>query len=253
MIPDRSPRTRLSRSTAAAIYYRDCNVVDELIGKRSFVDVFYRQLLAADPSPAQSKILDAVLVTLMEHGLTPSAIAGRLVYSSSPENIQAGVAAGLLAVGSRFVGTMENCADILERLNNDDEAQSSAAAIVAEHRMAGKRVPGFGHHIHRPDDPRAARLLELAGDLGTAGPYQASLMSLARAVDESAGRHITINATGAVAALLGDIDVPARVMRGIAVLARAAGLVTHIAEEQQDPIDRHLWAHIDDLVPFEEG
>lgn len=247
-----TPHTSLSRSDASSIHYRDKDVVDELIGHRSFVDVFYRQMLGKDATPEQLQVLDAVLVALMEHGLTPSATAARLVYSSSPENIQAGVAAGLLAVGSVFIGTMEGCAVALDQIMETDDAREGARGLVSLYRAEGLRMPGFGHHIHKPDDPRAVRLLALAEELGTAGEYQATLRILAEEVDRGAGKHVTINATGAIAALLGDIGIPARLMRGIAVLSRAAGLVAHIAEEQHDPIDRYLWAKMDELVPFEE-
>ena len=177
--------------------------------------------------------------------MTPSATATRMVYSSSPENIQAGVAAGLLAVGSQFVGTMEDCALLLNAIAAAEDAPSEARAIASRHRASRQPVPGFGHHLHRPDDPRATALLALAEELGTSGGHALALKALAAAVDEAAGRHITINATGAIAAVLGDIGVPARLMRGFAVLARAAGLIAHIAEEQQDPSGRFIWNMLD--------
>lgn len=246
-----TPTTRLSRSTAEAIYYRELDLVEEVIGRRSFVDVFYRQTLGRDPSPAQSRLLDAVLVTMMEHGLTPSATAARLVYSSSPENLQAGVSAGLLAVGSRFIGTAEGCAALLDEIVTSDEPAAAADRLVAGFRARREPVPGFGHHIHRPDDPRSVRLLALAVEHGTAGARQDALAQLAAAVDRHAGKHVTINTTGAVAAILRDIGIPARLVRGVAILSRAAGLVAHLAEEQTAPIDRYLWDRMDELVPFE--
>lgn len=247
------PVTKLSRHEVDAIYYRDRDLVADLMGKSSFVDVFFHQLTGRPPAPAETRLLDAVLVTLMEHGFTPSVIAGRLVYSSSPESVQAGVAAGLLAVGSRFVGTMEGCARLLvEIAAAGPGGEDHAAQIVQQHRARREPVPGFGHHLHRPDDPRSRRLLELAEEEGMAGSCTAALHTLAQAVDASAGRHITINATGAVAAVLGDVGIDPRIMRGVAVLARAAGLVTHIAEEQLEPTDRFIWELVDGAVPFEE-
>jgi len=181
----------------------------------------------------------------MEHGLTPSAISARMVYSSSPENIQAGVAAGLLAVGSRFVGTMEDAAVLLQRIADAEDGRAEAKAIAGELRKKRHAVPGFGHHLHKPDDPRATALLALADETGVAGRFAGALRLLAAEVDAAAGRHITINATGAVAAVLGDIGVPPRLMRGFAVLSRAAGLIAHIAEEQSDPTDRFIWDLVD--------
>jgi citrate synthase len=237
------------------IHYRDASLVDDLIGKASFVEVFLRQTLGRAPSSAELTIVEAVLVTLMEHGLTPSVIAARMVYSSSPENLQAGVAAGLLAVASRFVGTMEPAAELLRSIvEAKDQGPAQAQRIAAEHRTQRQPVPGFGHHLHRPDDPRAVALLELAIKVGTFGRHCEALRMLAAAVDSSAGRHITINATGAVAALLGDIGVPPELMRGFAVLSRCAGLVAHIAEEQQAPSGRFIWDLVDQaMTPVEQS
>jgi len=108
------PTTRIARHTADAIYIRGASLVDDLIGKLTFTEMMYFQLLGVKPTPAQAKVLDAVLVTLMEHGITPSAIATRMIYDSCPEAIQAAVAAGILGVGSTFIGTMEGCAANLE-------------------------------------------------------------------------------------------------------------------------------------------
>lgn len=244
-----APHTRLCSHGPDAIHYREANLVDDLIGKAGFVEVFLRQTFGRQPSAAELTIADAVLVTLMEHGLTPSVIAARMVYSSSPENLQAGVAAGLLAVASRFVGTMEPAAELLRRIvEAGEQGAALAQRIAAEHRTQRQPVPGFGHHLHRPDDPRAIALLELAAQVGTFGRHCEALQILARAVDEAAGRHITINATGAVAALLGDIGVPAGLMRGFAVLSRAAGLVAHIAEEQNEPSGRFIWDLVDQAM-----
>lgn len=244
------PRTELCHYTETAVHYRDADLVKDLLGRRGFVDVFMAQAFGIELDAGRRRIVDAVLVTLMEHGMTPSVIAARMVYSSSPENLQAGVAAGLLAVASRFVGTMEPAADLLERIvaagePGSDAAQAEARSVVMDHRARREPVPGFGHHLHRPDDPRAQALLALAREAGHHGPRCEALRLLARHVDEGAGRHITINATGAVAALLGDIGIPARLMRGFAVLSRTAGLVAHIAEEQRDPSMRFIWDLVD--------
>ncbi|CAG4889862.1 citryl-CoA lyase [Paraburkholderia saeva] len=241
-----APRTSLCHYTTGAVYYGEDDLVGDLLGRASFVDVFMKQTFGRMPTAAERRIVDAVLVTLMEHGMTPSVIATRMIYASSPENLQAGVAAGLLAVASRFVGTMEPAAELLERIvaaagNGAAEAQR----IATDYRARREAVPGFGHHLHKPDDPRAVALLQLARDGGTFGARCVALEQLAAEVDAAAGRHITINATGAVAAVLGDIGIPAALMRGFAVLSRAAGLIAHIAEEQREPSGRFIWDLID--------
>jgi citrate synthase len=245
----RAPRTKLCHYTTQAVYYGDDDLVGDLIGQASFVDVFMKQTFGKTPTAGQRRIVEAVLVTLMEHGMTPSAIAARMIYASSPENLQAGVAAGLLAVASRFVGTMEPAAALLDRIAAAGaEGADEARRMAQDYRARREAVPGFGHHLHRPDDPRAIALLELAREAGTYGSRCIALTQLAAEVDAAAGRHITINATGAIAAVLGDIGIPAALMRGFAVLGRAAGLIAHIAEEQRDPSGRFIWELVDDAM-----
>ena len=247
----KTPETRLCAHHLTGMYYRDADLVEDLIGKKSFTEVMVMQILGRDARPVDLRIVDAVLVTLMEHGLTPSAIATRVVYMSAPENLQGAVAAGLMAVGSQFVGTMENCSLLLDRIRNAADPREQALEIVREFRAERRPMPGFGHHLHKPDDPRAVKLLALAeAEPDLSGDSLRALRHLAAAVDEVHGRHITINATGAVAALLGEIGVPTRLMRGFAVISRAAGLVSHVAEEQASPSGRYIWETIDHAIPY---
>lgn len=246
------PVTQLCSHSLTSIEYRGFDLVDELLGRRSFTEVMFLQIMGREARPVDLRVVDACLIALMEHGLTPSAIATRLIYMSAPENLQGGVAAGLLAVGSQFVGTMENCSRLLDRILAAPDAEAEAAAIAAEYRARASHVPGFGHHLHKPDDPRALKLLELGrAEQELAGTRLDALQTLARAVDAAAGRHITMNATGVIAALLGEIAVPTNLMRGFAVVARAAGLVAHIAEEQKAPSGRFIWDAIDRAIPYE--
>ncbi|HUN69676.1 MAG TPA: citryl-CoA lyase [Burkholderiales bacterium] len=245
------PTTKIAHHTTEAIYVRGASLVEDLIGKLSFTEMMYFQLLGARPSPAQTKILDAVLVTLMEHGITPSVIATRMIYDSCPEAVQAAVAAGLLGVGSTFIGTMEGCAKNIEEMLAAPEGEAARAkAIARRFREAKKPIPGFGHPHHKPDDPRSPRLFAVAQDAGVPGRHIRALHVLAAEVDAAWGRHLTINATGAIAALLGEIGIPQEVMRGIAVVSRAAGLVGHIREEQLEPSARYLWDVVADAIPY---
>lgn len=249
MAEPNTPKSKLSHYTTDTIYYRNENLVDGLIGQASFIDVFMRQSFGRICSDNELKMIDAVLVSLMEHGLTPSAISSRLVYSSAPESLQAGVAAGLLAVGSRFVGTTEECAVLLDEIvAAAPDEKAKARNLAAEFRAARKPIPGFGHHLHKPDDPRAIKLVQMSKDLGLAGRHVAAIELLSDAIDQVFQRHITINATGAIAAVLGDMKVPSRLMRGFAVMARTAGLIAHIAEEQEDPSLRFIWNTVDEAM-----
>jgi len=247
-----APTTRLATHSNEELYYRDDGLVADLMGKVSFTEMMFRHIMGRTPKAGEVVILDAVLVTLMEHGLTPSAIATRLTYHSAPEALQAAVSAGLLNVGSQFVGTMENAAMLLTRLLGDPENfEANARAEIRACRAEKRALPGFGHHLHKPDDPRSERLFQIAiEDGGVAGTYIDALKRFSMLVDDELGRHLTINATGAVAAVLLEIGVAPEIMRGFAVISRAAGLVAHIREEQTTPTARHIWDTVEDTIPY---
>jgi citrate synthase len=246
--------TSIAVSTPDDIIVRGKSLCHDLMGTLNFTEMICFQILGRVPDAAQRAVVDASLLALMEHGLTPSVLATRLVYSSAPEALQGAVSAGLLAVGSRFVGTVEGCAALLDRMVGSDSAgdpASEATRIVAEHRAARQPLPGFGHNLHVPDDPRTPRLFALARQHGVAGPRVAALETLSAALDQALGRHLTINATGAVAAVLGDVGVPAAIMRGFVLVARCAGLVGHIHEEQQSPAMSSIWEAAERAVPYD--
>jgi citrate synthase len=250
MAERKHPTTHIAHHTPEAIYVRGTDLVNDLIGKVSFTQMMFFQITGRQATPAQVALLDAVLVTLMEHGLTPSAIATRLIYVSAPEALQSAVAAGLLGVGSTFIGTMEQASLLIEEILAAGDTASCARAIATRHREHKLPLPGFGHPLHKPDDPRSARLLALCEQHGTPGRHVQALRTLSRVVDEVYGRHITINATGAIAAVLGEIGFPREVARGVAVVSRAAGLVGHILEERREPAGRYIWEMAEREVPY---
>ena len=238
--------TNIATSDATSITVRGKDLCGELIGKLRFTEMMWLVVMGTLPSPGQTAAADACMVALMEHGLTPSAIATRLVYGSSPDAMQGAVAAGLLGVGSRFVGTVEGCAVLLDRIAKSADPAAEAARVVEE----VSPIPGFGHDVHKPDDPRPAVLFGVARAHGVAGAHVAALELLAAALDKAKRKHITINATGAVAAVLADAGVPVEIMRGFALVARCGGLIGHIHEEQRDPSMRALWHAAEQSVPY---
>ncbi len=250
--PKAAPTTSIATHTNDDIFIRDKSLCSELIGKLSFTEMIVFQMLGRVPSAAETAMVDACMVTLMEHGLTPSALATRLIYSSAPEAMQAGVAAGLMGVGSVFVGTMEGNAKLLLEIVDDPAGVEAAARRVAEeHRAARKPLPGFGHHMHKPDDPRPIRLFALAEEHGQSGRHIAALKALSAEIDSVYGKHITINATGAIAAVLLDCGVPAEILRGFALITRCAGLVGHVREEQEKPSMRTIWEVSEAAIPYD--
>ncbi|MCZ8149793.1 MAG: citryl-CoA lyase, partial [Roseomonas sp.] len=148
------------------------------------------------------------------------------------------VAAGLLGMGSVFGGGAEAAARMLQEAATSGE---DAAAIVARHRQARRPVPGIGHPIHKPEDPRTARLFEIAAEHGFAGRHVALMQAVAEEAAVRLKRPMPINATGAIGAIMTEMGFDWRLCRGVAVIGRAVGLVGHIAEELRNPIARALW------------
>jgi len=241
--------TGIATSTPDDITIRGRSLTRDLLGKVTLTDMLCLVITGELPDAPRRAVIDACLVSLVEHGLTPSALATRLIYGSAPEAMQGAVAAGLLGVGGQFVGTTEGCARLLERIVAAPDRDAEAKTIVAE---AKAPLPGFGHDLHKPDDPRTPVLFAVAREHGVAGAHVAALEALSRALDAAKRRHITINATGAVAAVLADAGIPIAIMRGFALVARCAGLVGHVAEEQRDPAMRSIWEAADRAVPYRD-
>ena len=245
------PHTKMATCNEQQILVRDKDLVKELIGKISFTDMFFYHLMQRIPTAADTAILDAVLVTLMEHGLTPSAIAARLTIASAPESLQGAMAAGLMGIGSGLVGTMEGMAKNLVEITTAEEGVEAASKRVAQgFKNSRQAIPGFGHPTHKPDDPRTPRLFEVAREVGVSGKYIEAAAILSAAVDKAYGRHLTINATGGIAVVLSEIGIPWDVMRGIAVVSRSAGLVGHIREEREHPIAPFIYTHLEAVIPY---
>lgn len=245
-------RTHIATSNATSITIRGRDLVNDLMGHRTFTEMTYFLLSGSMPSAEQARILDACLVTLMEHGWTPSSLIARLVADSVPGQLQVGIAAGLLAVGDVFAGTMEGCGDLLLQLAASDDPSAACRAIVADHRARKHPVPGFGHPVHKPDDPRTARLFAIAREAKMAARYIDLLQALSAEIDHKTGRHITINATGAIAALLLEIGIVPTAMRSLAVISRAGGLAGHLAEEQATHSARAIWQLAEEHMPYED-
>lgn len=241
--------TRISTLDEHGVTIRGKDLVDELIGEVTFTQMIYLQILGKLPTPGEVRVLDALLVTLVEHGVGP-ALGARLVYMGAPDSIQGAIATGILAMGSQFGGVMEVIGRDLDAIVAAPDADAEAARIVAGYRAQKKSVPGFGHPQHRPEDPRTIKLLKVAEEEGLSGRHVAALRSLAKAVDASLGKHITINATAGIAALLGELGVPWRIMRGFACISRAPGIVGHIYEEQKQPIAFSMLAMAQEAVPY---
>ena len=246
-------KTHIATFDSKGITVRGKDLVRDLIGHRSFTEMLYFLACNRFPMPTETQVLDACLVTLMEHGFNRTTLITRLTQDSVPGQPQVAMAAGLLAVGDVFVGTIEDCARILRRgVEEGGDPDAYCRRVVAELRASKKAVPGFGHPHHSPDDPRAQRLLEVAEAAGVSGVHVQLLRRLSLALDEDRGRHLTINATGGIAALLLEIGVPVDAMRCFAVVSRAGGLVGHVIEERQSHSARLICELARTHIPYED-
>jgi citrate synthase len=249
-----SVKTHIATSDETSITIRGHDLVNGIMGKFSFTEFMYFLICRRFPTAGETRVLDACLVTLMEHGLTPTAVVTRLIADNVPGETQVAMAAGLLAVGSVFVGTMEGSGHLLKRgIDQGGDLDAYCRDTVADFRARKKPMPGFGHPIHKPDDPRPPRLFQIAAECGVKGDYIALLKKMSAELDRQAGRHLTINATGAIAALLLEIGLPPEIMRAIAVVSRAGGLPGHILEEQETHSGRYIWNLVEHAIPYEES
>jgi citrate synthase len=242
-------KSDLGWSTADRIVVRGHDLAEDLLGKVSLGDVAFLELKGRLPTAQESIVFNALAVTLVEHGMTPSAIAARLTYFGAPESLQGAVAAGLLGIGDRFGGSVEGAARMLQEAltgaQPEADLRALASGIVSRHRERKQTVPGLGHPVHKEVDPRTPKLFAIAADHGFARRHVELMKLVGEEASRSAGRRLPVNATGAIGAIASELELPWQVCRGLAVMARAIGLVAHIQEEMQDPLAAEIWSRIE--------
>jgi citrate synthase len=251
-------RTGIGMSTEDTITLLGQDLAHDLLGKITFGELAYWLVAKRRPRPGQLTMFEATLVALADHGFTPTAIAARLTYTSAPESIQGALASGLLGGGSRFLGVTEDSARFLSTWLADsprpeDEAGWDELALKAVERTKAARqlVPGLGHPVHKVEDPRTPVLLDLARQTGTFGDHLELFTAIGRVHPVVLGRTLPLNGAGVCGAVLADLDLPLSVMRGFALLARCAGLLGHLAEEQADPIGMDVYLSVDRHIDYE--
>jgi citrate synthase len=238
----------ISRAFPDRVDVRGRDLTGDLMGRLSFTEYFHLLLTGREPTQEQRFFLDLLLVAIAEHGLMPTNVAARMTLAADPESLQGAVAAGVLGCGPVILGTAEPCARLLEDMRASGRDPRDVARGIRE---AGGRVPGFGHPVHRPVDPRAERILELADAHGVSGPHVELARALRKAVAEVWGRPLTMNVSMPIAAVMLDLDFPAAAVKSVPILARTAGLLAHLAEERERPIGLLLAAAAEDAVDYE--
>jgi citrate synthase len=255
---DTTWRTSVGTSDADSITVQGRDLASELMGHVTFTELAFLLVRGRLPEPGEARLLDAVLVSLADHGLTPTVIAARMTHTGAPESLQGAVAAGLLGAGDVFLGVVENTARFLAGIldgvpagADDDALREAAAAAVTSLLDEGRRVPGLGHPMHKVQDPRTPRMYEIAEEAGQLGAHLRLLALVAEAQQATSGRALPINGAGVAGAALADLGFDPAIVRGFALVARSAGLVGHIAEEMAQPIGFELYGDIEKRTAYE--
>src|SRR5690348_8856826 len=171
--------SRIAEARPDGVEVRGFDLTGDLMGRLTFTEYFHLLLRGREPTERECFMLDVLLLAIAEHGLMPSNVVARTTYAAAPESLQGAVAAGILGAGSVILGAAEDCAYLL-----GDARRRGAEEVVRELHGAGARVPGFGHPLHKPFDPRAERILELAEE----GAYVALTEELRVVVHEVYGK-----------------------------------------------------------------
>jgi citrate synthase len=237
-------KTSIGRAYPDRVEVRGRDLAGDLMGRLTFTEHFHLLLTGDEPTEDQLFFLDLLLVAIAEHGLMPTNVAARMTLAADPGSLQGAVAAGILGAGPVVLGTSEECARLLE-------SDREPVEIAREIHAAGGRVPGFGHPVHEPVDPRAERILELADERGAGGRNVQRARALRDAVAEVWGRPLTMNVAMPIAAVLLDLGFPPPSVKAVPILARTAGLLAHLAEERERPLGLLLAAAAEAAVEYE--
>lgn len=220
-------KTAISRVRPGEVLVRGYPI-EQLIQKRSFGDVVFLLLTGELPKPKEGKLIEAFIIACCEHSLAaPGTDAVRFVASSGVP-LQVAVSAGVSAIGEVHAGAIEPCAKILHAAVKEGK---TAEQIFTDLKAQGKRLPGFGHPFHRPQDPRKVVLFELANSWSLVGPHAKLALELEKATEKMLGRALPMNVDGAIAALMCDIGMDPALGKAFFILGRSAGYIAHTYEQ----------------------
>ncbi|CDP86690.1 MULTISPECIES: citryl-CoA lyase [Mycolicibacterium] len=241
--------TALGASSVETITLLGHDLARDVMGRVSFGELAFWLATQRRPTPEQTRVFEAVLAALADHGFTPTAIVTRLTYLSAPDSIQGALAAGLLGGGSRFLGVTEDCGRFLHRVVSTADGAAEwdqlALSTVESERAAGRFIPGLGHHVHKNGDPRTGRLFEIAREENQFGPHLTLFEAIGRVHSRVLGKTLPLNGAGACGAALADLGLPLELLRGFALLARTAGLIGQLAEELRTPVANDIFLSVD--------
>ncbi|MET8086680.1 citryl-CoA lyase [Micromonospora sp. NPDC005197] len=247
--------TGIGTSDPTTISLLGQDLAADLMGTVGFGELAYWLVAGRRPTPGEVRVFEAVLVALADHGFTPTAIAARLTYLSAPESLQGALAAGLLGGGSRFLGVTEDCgrflADTLAQAGDVTDYDALALDAVTRAKRERRLVPGLGHPVHKDQDPRTPVLIRIATEEGLHGQHLRLFEAIGRVHPQVLGRTLPLNGAGVCGAALADLGLPVEMLRGFALLARAAGLLGHLAEERRRPLGMDIYRTVDRNAVYE--
>jgi citrate synthase len=255
--------TSIGAADEASIQLLGHDLADELLGRVGFSELAFWLVAMRRPTQGELRLFEAILVALADHGFTPSVIAARLTLTGAPESIQGAMAAGLLGGGSRFLGVTEDAGRFLSTVmethtvkggelpTTDAGWDDIAREAVRAQQSEGRYVPGLGHSLHRNGDPRTPVLIRIATEEGLRGPHLSLFEAIGRVHPDVLGRSLPLNGAGVCGAALCDLGFPVEILRGFALLARAAGLLGHIAEEIRQPVGQAIYRDVDETTTYE--
>jgi len=247
--------TGIGTSTPDTISLLGQDLAADLMGQVGFGELAFWLVTRRRPTSSEVRVFEAVLVALADHGFTPTAIAARLTYLSAPESLQGALAAGLLGGGSRFLGVTEDCgrflADTLAAAGDSQDYDAIALEAVRQAKAERRFVPGLGHPVHKEQDPRTPVLIRIASEEGLRGPHLQLFEAIGRVHPSVLGRQLPLNGAGVCGAALADLGLPIDLLRGFALLARAAGLLGHLAEERRRPLGMEIYRTVDRNAVYE--
>ena len=243
-----SPVSSISQAYPDRVEVRGRDLSGDLMGRLSFTEYFHLLLTGREPTDDQRFFLDLVLVSIAEHGMMPTNVAARITLAADPGSLQGAVAAGILGCGPVVLGTSAECARLLDEARASDREPLEIARQIHD---SGGKIPGFGHPVHRPLDPRAERILELADERGVSGPHVELARQLRDAVAEVWGKPLTMNVSMPIAAVMLDLGFPSAAVNAVPILARTGGLLGHLAEEQERPLGFFMAGKAEEAIEYQ--
>jgi citrate synthase len=249
--------THISQAYSDRVEVRGLDLSRDLMGRLSFTAYFHLLLTGREPTEDQCFFLDLLLVAIAEHGMMPTNVAARMTLAADPASLQGAVAAGILGAGPVILGTAEECARLLEDAQQEVAGGGAPESVARDRARAvhdsGARMPGFGHPVHRPLDPRAERILELSDAREVSGPHVLLARRFQEAVATVWGKPLTMNVSMPIAAVMLDLGFSSDVVKAVPILARTASLLAHLAEEQQHPVGFFMAGKAEEAVEYGSG